>query len=135
MFGGVHKSNKVGMILLSLERPKILVVEVLLKDNSVVILVNIDVEGILSLYFTGNRVDSIFVFVGISIEGDLLSDCNTDSEIFSSWAIQFEEIFIVRDVSIAKLVPFIIEVISLLVGNLHWLGLLVFYIFQALIVF
>lgn len=84
MFGGVHKSNKVGMILLSLERPKILVVEVLLKDNSVVILVNIDVEGILSLYFTGNRVDSIFVFVGISIEGDLLSDCNTDSEIFSS---------------------------------------------------
>ena len=82
MFGRIDKSDEIGMIFLSLEGSKIFEVKVFLKDDSVIILIHINVEGILSFYLSRNRVHSVFIFVGISIESDLLSDCDTDSEVF-----------------------------------------------------
>ena len=109
----VDKSDQVCAIGIAMEGSKIFKVEILLENQFMVVFIDIDIDRIFSFNITRDRVNSIFVHIGISVESNWLRYRNSDSEILSSRSIQFKQIFMIADISVVVFIPLIIEVISL----------------------
>lgn len=113
MVGGVDEPDEVAAVLVPLEEPEIFVMKLFLEDDLVVVFVDIDPDGLLILNIFGDRVHSIQIFVGVAIEGDMLAHWDCEPKVFAGRFAQFEQVFVVTDVSVCVFVPQLIEFLTL----------------------
>ena len=123
------------MICLSMKSSKVFVIKIFLNFDFVIILIDIEINWLLTFYLTWYRVNSIFIFISISVKCNLLRDRNSYSKILCCCSFKFKKILMITNISVIIFIPFLIKQVSLLVCCFAWNRKVFFDFFLLLCIF